>query len=89
MWHEAGSLGHAGELYVQFCIAVRDSVTWQVHPSAAGISVTLCPEKAAKWTACIDEAIESEVLQPGAASKLAGKLQWAVQHLFYRCAAAL
>ena len=88
---KARSVGHGGEARV--VLALRASslpvCVLEVQPVATGVSVTLCPDKAAKWAAELEEAIESEVLQSGAASKLAGKLQWANQHLFYRYGRAM
>ena len=56
----------------------------QVTPSAAGMRLKVCPIKATKWLTGIDDALQSGLLSAGAASKLAGRLQWAVQHLFFR-----
>ena len=55
-----------------------------VAPSLAGISFSLSAEKAAKWLAQLADAIENRKLDSGAAQKLAGRLSWATQHLFYR-----
>ena len=45
----------------------------------------ICHEKCSKWIKVIDEALaEGGRLDSGAAQKLAGRLMWATQHLFYR-----
>ena len=46
-------------------------------------------EKMKKCLAVIDSALESGVLRPGCASKLAGRLQWACQYMFHRLGRAM
>jgi len=46
-------------------------------------------EKAEKWRRQIDEALASGKLDPGSSQKLAGRLMWATQHLFYRVGRAM
>ena len=55
-----------------------------VQPSTAGVSFRLCENKTEKWLACLEEAIVTCRLNSGRAKKLAGKLLWPTQHLFYR-----
>ena len=47
------------------------------------------PEKVRKWRAIIEEALRTNVLRSGDASKLAGGLSWATQNLFSRFGRAL
>ncbi len=50
----------------------------------------LCRENAIKWIAVIDAALaEGGRLTSGDAQKLAGRLMWATQHLFYRVGRAM
>ena len=46
-------------------------------------------DKVRKWLSCILEAIRTGILTPGDASKLAGRLQWACQHMFHRIGRAM
>ncbi len=50
---------------------------------------TVAPEKVVKWRDQIAAAIESQHLDAGGAQKLAGRLMWACQHLFYRVGRAM
>ena len=52
--------------------------------SKQGIHCCPSEDKVYKWSAVIRHALESEKLEPGAASKLAGALAWASQSLFKR-----
>ena len=47
------------------------------------------PNKLRKWIRCIKMALDTGILRPGEASKLAGRLQWACQHLFNRLGRAM
>ena len=60
-----------------------------VTPSREGVVFHLCQEKARKWCALIQEAIQRRLLEAGAAQKLAGRLNWAVQALFHRLGRAM
>ena len=60
-----------------------------VQPSKTGVSFCLCEKKTEKWLACLEEAIVTGRLDSGRAQKLAGKLMWATQHLFYRVGRAM
>ena len=60
-----------------------------VQPSRTGVSFCLCEMKTDKWLACLEEAIVTGRLDSGRAQKLAGKLMWATQHLFYRVGRAM
>ena len=60
-----------------------------VQPSTAGVTFCLCEKKTEKWLACLEEAIVTGRLNSGRAQKLAGKLMWATQHLFYRVGRAM
>ncbi len=62
---------------------------FQVKPSLSGISFTLSQEKALKYTASIEAALESNKLNAGDAGKLAGRLSWSTQHLFFRVGRAM
>ncbi len=53
---------------------------FQVKPSLSGISFTLSQEKAG---------LESNKLNAGDAGKLAGRLSWSTQHLFFRVGRAM
>ena len=61
----------------------------QVIPSKKGINFSIDPEKAEKWVAIIDAALQTSFLDSGSAMKLAGKLMWATQHLFHRVGRAM
>ncbi len=54
-----------------------------------GMLFTVAPEKVVKWRDQIAAAIESQHLDAGGAQKLAGRLMWACQHLFYRVGRAM
>lgn len=45
--------------------------------------------KVRKWIRCVKDALDTGVLRPGEASKLAGRLQWACQHMFNRLGRAM
>ena len=49
----------------------------------------MCPEKATKWASQIQEAIVSKQLDSGSAQKLAGRLNFATQHLFHKLGRAM
>lgn len=57
-------------------------------PDHCGIFFRVSREKAEKWISIIDEALTLDRLWSGDAQKLAGKLMWATQHLFFRCECA-
>jgi len=46
-------------------------------------------DKVAKWSVCICTALDTNVLSPGQASKLAGRLSWSCQHLFHKLGRAM
>lgn len=54
-----------------------------------GFSVRPAKDKANKCIATINEALKTGVLMPGCAEKLAGRLSWAAQFLFYRVGRAM
>ena len=60
-----------------------------MQPSADGVHVSVCPTKAAKWIDLISVAIDIQILESGQAQKLAGRLMWATQHLFFRIGRAM
>ena len=60
-----------------------------VQPDVTGIAFTVAPEKACKWTNEIATALELGQLDAGLAQKLAGRLMWSTQHLFYRIGRAM
>jgi hypothetical protein len=57
--------------------------------SAVGFTCRPARSKLCKILKCIIEAISSEWLDCGDASKLAGRLQWACQHMFHRIGRAM
>ena len=65
------------------------SVCVQVTSGHEGACFQLCPAKAAKWSAQIRVAIESLHLGSGSAQKLAGRLNFATQHLFHKLGRAM
>jgi len=60
-----------------------------VEPRAEGIHVSVCPQKAAKWIGQINTAIATRTLEKGQSQKLAGRLMWATQLLFFRIGRAM
>ena len=48
------------------------------------VKFNLCPAKATRWNATIAEALDSRYLNSGDAQKLAGRLNFASQHLFHK-----
>ena len=60
-----------------------------VQPSWTGVRFTLDEAKAHKWLAQIEGAIERMHLSSGDAQKLAGRLTWSTQQLFYRVGRAM
>ena len=60
-----------------------------VWPYAEGFRCSLPSEKAEKYMRTIKRALETDVLHPGCAQKLAGRLSWAAQHLFRRLGRAM
>jgi hypothetical protein len=69
--------------------SVSVTTVWQVQVNAKGAWFNVCPVKAAKWSAQLQEAIESRHLDSGSAQKLAGRLNFATQHLFHRLGRAM
>ena len=65
------------------------ALCFEVAPSNKGISFTLSDEKASKYTATIEAALASGRLSAGDAGKLAGRLSWSTQHLFFRVGRAM
>jgi hypothetical protein len=61
----------------------------QVQADANGAWFNVCPKKAQKWAAQISEAIATLHLDGGSAQKLAGRLNFATQHLFHRLGRAM
>ena len=61
----------------------------QVTSGYEGACFQLCPAKAEKWSAQIRVAIESLHLDSGSAQKLAGRLNFATQHLFHKLGRAM
>ena len=60
-----------------------------VRSSSDGVEFHVCPEKAAKWAAQISGAVESLHCDSGTAQKLAGRLNFATQHLFHKLGRAM
>ncbi len=56
----------------------------EVLINEGGMSCTPRPEHIVKWLRVIEAALRDWILQPGAASKLAGALSWAAQNMFAR-----
>ena len=56
----------------------------QITTTRKGYCCRPSSDKVAKWLDCIKEALSSNCLTPGQASKLAGRLSWSCQHLFNR-----
>ena len=54
-----------------------------------GVSCWPSPDKVVKWCSTISAALSSNSLRPGEASKLAGALSWAGQHVFNRLGRAM
>lgn len=61
----------------------------KVKSSKLKVEFNLCPKKRIKWIDCIKEALACGHLEAGSASKLAGKLNFATQHLFRRLGRAM
>ncbi len=61
----------------------------QVVPKPSGIFFFLSADKVEKYIACIRAALASGYLSAGEASKLAGRLTWTTQHLFFRVGRAM
>ena len=57
--------------------------------SAAGLCLFPEPSKVHKWTAGIRDALDKDILNAGAAQKLAGRLSWAQTHLFHKLGRAM
>ena len=80
-------------LGMQVTLASRSVRLWghvcylylQVIPRPKGIYFVLDAAKARKWILDIDAALRVGKLTSGESQKLAGRLMWATQHLFYRC----
>ena len=49
----------------------------------------MCPEKAKRWSEQIRLAVDTEHLDSGSAQKLAGRLNFATQHLFHKVGRAM
>ena len=54
----------------------------QVKAGRRGYKCKPSADKVSKWLACIRQALDTNSLSPGQASKLAGRLSWSCQHLF-------
>ena len=61
----------------------------QVQPTTKGALFSLPAEKAYKWVAIIDDALLRMHLDSGSAQKLAGRLMWGTQLIFYRLGRAM
>jgi len=61
----------------------------EIRFSREGYECRPAADKVRKWLFCILEAIRTSILMPGDASKLAGRLQWACQHMFHRIGRAM
>ncbi len=61
----------------------------QVQSSRLLVRFSICPKKRAKWIEQIRTALETGRLDAGGASKLAGRLNFANQHLFRRLGRAM
>ena len=61
----------------------------QVSLAEAGFRLLPAKAKVQKCMAAIRGALETGVLKPGCAEKLAGRLSWAVQVMFYRIGRAM
>lgn len=62
---------------------------WQVKSDSKGAWFHVCPKKAEKWASQLGDAIEALHLDSGSAQKLAGRLNFATQHLFHRLGRAM
>ena len=62
---------------------------YKVKSSCFSVTFRLCPKKREKWIAQIKMALETDHLDAGSASKLAGRLNFATQHLFRRLGRAM
>ena len=84
-------LGHSGLLHVMCLVCGRFSFLWfvQVQPITKGALFSLPAEKANKWVAIIDDALLRMHLDSGSAQKLAGRLMWGTQLIFYRLGRAM
>ena len=60
-----------------------------VSSSTSGVCCMPSPNKVTKWIGRLHDALDSNKLLPGQASKLAGALNWASQHMFKRLGRAL
>jgi len=65
------------------------SLVRQVHADVDGARFNVCPKKAEKWAAQIKEAIDTQHMDSGSAQKLAGRLNFATQHLFHKLGRAM
>eukprot|EP00969_Alexandrium_andersonii_P043904 1925114-Alexandrium_andersonii.AAC.1 len=61
----------------------------RVEAADGGIRVSPDADKVTKWCGVIEEALRTGALPSGAAAKLAGKLNFAAQHTFYRVGRAM
>ena len=61
----------------------------EITLTSVGASFRPSPDKVDKWVKQMKESIAAGRLTPGAASKLAGQLQWASQAIFRRLGRAL
>ena len=96
---------HAMEVFARLCRMLLGSTAisgskleWGQHlvvlgvnvqPSWTGVRFTLDEAKAHKWLSQIEGAIERMHLSSGDAQKLAGRLTWSTQQLFYRVGRAM
>ena len=60
-----------------------------VDLSVRGLTCKPAASKIPAWLALIEESLATGVLQPGVASKLAGKLSWAQCHMFNQLGRAM
>ena len=61
----------------------------ELRLSAVGFCCRPAVMKVQKWIECIKKALAAGVLEPGEASKLAGRLRWACQHMFRKIGRAM
>ena len=81
-----------GIMACSFCVSHETNVVGvgcKVRSSKSGVKFNVCEKKAKKWRNDISMFIESSHLDSGSAQKLAGRLNFATQHLFHRLGRAM
>ena len=78
-------------LFIVVFVSMHMSPTscFQVSPTLGHVTFKVCPDKAAKWIVDLRAALEAGQLDAGAAQKLAGRLTWSTQMLFYKVGRAM